>query len=101
MPRLTCFRRLARRVDVPGMSTFVSAVLHAEHVGGGIAESLRRQADEVWSRRRELAIQRAQTLPTKLAIPLVLCFLPGIFVFTFGPAVAQFLQIAEGVVGNP
>ena len=99
--RLTCFRRMARRVDVPAMSTFVSAVLHAENVGGGIAESLRRQADDVWNRRRDLAIQRAQSLPTKLAVPLVFCFLPGIFVFTFGPAVAQFLEIADGVVNNP
>ena len=71
------------------------------NVGGGIAESLRRQADDVWNRRRDLAIQRAQSLPTKLAVPLVFCFLPGIFVFTFGPAIAQFLEIADGVVNNP
>ena len=100
IPRLTCFRRLARRVDVPAMSSFVSSLIHAENVGGGIAESLRRQADEVWSRRREQAVQRAQTLPTKLAIPLVCCFLPGIFVFTFGPAVAEFLRIAEGAISG-
>ena len=61
---------------------------------------LRRQADEVWNRRKETAIQRAQTLPTKLAIPLVLCFLPGIFVYTFGPALAEFLRIAEGVLSG-
>ena len=40
-------------------------------------------------------------LPTKLAVPLVVCFLPGIFVYTFGPALAQFIRIAEDVVqGN-
>ncbi len=97
IPRISCFRRLAARLDVPAVSTFVSAMVHAEHVGGGIAESLRRQADEVWSRRREHAIQRAQTLPTKLAVPLVICFLPGIFVYTFGPALAEFLRIADNV----
>ena len=98
VPRLTCFRSLAKRLDIPAVSTFVSAMVHSEHVGGGVTESLRRQADEVWSRRRELAIQRAQTLPTKLAIPLVLCFLPGIFVHTLGPAIAEFLRIADSVV---
>lgn len=98
VPRVTCFRRLAQRLDVGSVSTFVSAMVHAEHVGGSIAESLRRQADEVWSRRRELAIQRAQTLPTRLAVPLVTCFLPGIFVYTFGPALAEFIRIAENVV---
>lgn len=98
IPRVACFRRFAQRLDVGSVSTFVSAMVHAEHVGGGIAESLRRQADEVWSRRRELAIQRAQTLPTRLAVPLVTCFLPGIFVYTFGPALAEFIRIAENVV---
>ncbi|MEM7306170.1 MAG: type II secretion system F family protein [Planctomycetota bacterium] len=98
--RLECFRALARRLDVISVSTFVSAMVHSENVGGGVAESLRRQADEVWSRRREIAIQRAQTLPTKLAVPLVLCFLPGIFVYTFGPALAEFLRIADGVMSG-
>lgn len=98
IPRVECFRRLEQRLDMLSVSIFVSAILHAEDIGGGIAESLRRQADEVWSRRRENALQRAQSLPTKLAIPLVVCFLPGIFVYTFGPALAQFLEIAEGVV---
>ena len=101
VPRFACFRALAQRLDVVSVSTFVSAMIHAEHVGGGVAESLRRQADEVWSRRRDLAIQRAQTLPTKLAVPLVMCFLPGIFVYTFGPALAEFVRIAESVVAGP
>ncbi len=100
VPRLACFRGLGRRIDVVAMSTFVSAMVHSEHVGGGVASSLRRQADEVWSRRREMAIQRAQVLPTKLAVPLVLCFLPGIFVHTFGPAIAEFLQIVESVLSG-
>lgn len=101
LPRVACYRALAQRLDVVSVSTFASALIHAEHIGGGVAESLRRQADEVWSRRRELAIQRAQTLPTKLAVPLVVCFLPGIFVHTFGPALAEFLRIAEGVLAGP
>ena len=98
LTRLVCFRRMAERIDTTSVSTFVSAMIHAEQVGGGIAESLRHQADEVWNRRREFALQRAQSLPTKMAVPLVVCFLPGIFVYTFGPALAQFLEIAEGVI---
>ena len=100
VPRAACFRALAERIDLVSMSTFVSAMVHAENVGGGIAESLRRQADEVWARRRELAVQKAQALPTKLSVPLVVCFLPGIFVHTFGPALAEFLRIAEGVISS-
>lgn len=96
--RVRCFRRLSRRLEVPSVHIFVSAMVHSEQVGGGIAESLRRQANEVWNRRREAAIAKAQVMPTRLAIPLTICFLPGIFVYTFGPALAEFLDIAEGVV---
>lgn len=96
--RTRCFRRLADRLDVPSVYIFVSAMIHSEQAGGGVAEGLRRQSDEVWNRRREQAIAKAQVMPTKLAIPLTICFLPGIFVYTFGPALAQFVDIAEGVV---
>ncbi|MEM9378745.1 MAG: type II secretion system F family protein [Planctomycetota bacterium] len=98
IPRVVSFRRIARRLDLGAVSVFISAMIHAEFVGASVAETLRRQADEVWTRRRERAIQLAQTLPTKLAFPLVICFLPGIFVWTFGPAVAEFVRIAEGVL---
>ncbi len=100
LPRVVCYRSLSKRLDVRSVSSFVSAMVHSEQVGGSVAESLRRQDDEVWSRRRELAIQRAQTLPTKLSFPLVVCFLPGIFVFTFGPAIAEFLRITDEVLSG-
>ncbi len=96
--RTRCFRRMAERLNVTSVDIFVSAMIHAEQAGGGIAEGLRRQSSEVWNRRREQAIAKAQVMPTKLAIPLTICFLPGIFVYTFGPALAQFVDIAESVV---
>ena len=93
---------MARRLDVPSLSTFSSALIHADTQGASIGETLRRQANDLWSRRREEAIQRAQTLPTKLAFPLVICFLPGVFVWTFGPAVADFVRLAgDFVAGQP
>ena len=94
-------RDMARRLDVPSLTAFSSALLHAENQGASIGETLRRQATDLWSRRREEAIQRAQTLPTRLAFPLVICFLPGVFVWTFGPAVAEFLRLAGSALpGN-
>ena len=100
--RTEAIRAMARRLDVPSLSTFSSALIHADTQGASIGETLRRQANDLWSRRREEAIQRAQTLPTKLAFPLVICFLPGVFVWTFGPAVADFVRLAgDFVAGQP
>lgn len=97
VPRVSCFRRFARRLDVPGVSIFVSALVHAERLGAGISSVLRTQADDLRKRRRERANTLAQALPVKLVFPLILCFLPGLFVTTLGPAFLQFVRMAEGL----
>lgn len=95
--RVACFRRLSRRLEVPSMTIFVSALVQAEQVGAGFASVLRSQADDMRGRRRENANMLAQALPVKLVFPLVICFLPGIFVSTLGPVFLQFIDMAEGM----
>jgi len=56
---------------------------------------LRLQADDVRARGRDRAIAFANWLPTKRGIPLVVCFLPGLFVWTLGPAFVQLFRLAE------
>jgi len=100
VPRLRALRRLAARVRVPGLATFVSAVVQAEQLGLAIAAVLRQQALDQRSRSRERALLDAQALPVKLVFPLVLCFLPSVFVFTLGPAFYSFFGLTEGVIGS-
>lgn len=99
-PRVASFRRLARRLEVPSISIFVSALVQAQQVGSGFAGVLRTQADDLRNRRREKANMLAQALPVKLIFPLVLCFLPGIFVTTLGPTFLQFVSLAESMSGR-
>jgi len=94
--RSRCFRRLARRIEVPPMSSFTSALIRAHEVGISLAATLRRQADDLRSELRERALARAQSLPARLVFPLVLCFLPGIFVMSLGPAFYGFLVDTSG-----
>jgi len=97
VPRVQCFRRLSKRLEVPSVSMFVSALVHAERLGAGISSVLRTQADELRRRRRERANTMAQALPVKLVFPLILCFMPGLFVTTLGPAFLQFIKMADGL----
>lgn len=97
VPRVQCFRRLARRVEVPAISIFVSALVQAEQMGSGFTTVLRTQADDLRNRRREDANMLAQALTVKLVFPLVICFLPGIFVSTLGPTFLQFIKLADNL----
>jgi tight adherence protein C len=97
IPRVDCFRRLSRRLEISSISVFVSALVQAEQVGAGFSNVLRIQADDLRNRRREDANMLAQALTVKLVFPLVICFLPGIFVVTLGPIFLQFIKLAEGV----
>jgi tight adherence protein C len=102
--RITCLRRFAARLDVPQTTRFVSALVQAEQLGAGLGESLRHQAGDLRNDLRERALRRAQTLPGKLVFPLVICFLPGIFVVSLGPALAVFLDevtVPTGVIAGP
>jgi tight adherence protein C len=97
VPRVQCFRRLSRRIELPAMNVFVSALVQAEQIGSGFTRVLRIQADDLRGRRREEANMLAQSLTVKLVFPLVLCFLPAIFVSTLGPTFLQFLKITESL----
>ncbi|MEP3482667.1 MAG: type II secretion system F family protein [Fuerstiella sp.] len=94
-PRILALRRFSARMDIPSVSVFTSAMVQADQLGMGIARVLRLQADDVRSRRRERSIAFANSLATKRVIPLVVCFLPGLFVWTLGPAFVQLFKMAE------
>jgi tight adherence protein C len=93
--RVESLRRLSSRLDLHSASILVSALVQAEQLGVGIARVLRQQADDVRSRRRERAIAFANSLQVKRVIPLVVCFLPGLFVWTLGPAFVQLFKMSE------
>ena len=72
--RVESLRRLSRRLEVSSVTILVSALVQAEQLGSGIAQALRRQADDLRDRRRERANAFAMALPVKRMIPLVVCF---------------------------
>lgn len=96
--RIDCLRRLADRVGVQSVTIFVSAMVQSEQMGTGIAQVLRRQADDLRDRRRQQANAFAMTLPVKRMLPLVACFLPALFVWTLGPAFVQLFKIADSFI---
>jgi len=99
-PRVEALRRMSRRLEVPSLTIFISAVVQAEQIGSGISDVFRRQAEDSRDRRRDRALNLAQSLPVKLLFPLVICFLPAIFVITLGPVFLQFFKLAESLMSR-
>ncbi|MGF1572230.1 MAG: type II secretion system F family protein [Sumerlaeia bacterium] len=93
--RVECLRRMAKRIDVIPFTAFISAIVLAEQRGASISTALRSQAEELRRRRREKALEIALTAPLKRVIPMVVFFLPGIFIFTLGPIYFQIFNALD------
>lgn len=100
-PKIDSLRRLSSRLKISSISILVSALVQAEQMGMGIARVLRSQADDIRARRRERALAFANALPVKRLFPLVICFLPGLFVWTLGPAFVQLFKLTETFTRGP
>jgi tight adherence protein C len=87
---------LADRTGVPDVASFVSAIKQAESLGVSIGRVLTVQSEELRTRRRQRAQERANQAPIKMMFPLVFLIFPAIFAVLLGPAVPQLLTSFGG-----
>jgi tight adherence protein C len=76
---------------------FVNAMLQVDKLGVPVAAVLREQAKEMRAKRYARAREQAQKVPIKILMPLMLCFLPALFVIILGPAVYSIVQVFAGL----
>ena len=92
-PRADSLARMAERVNVDWVQSFVSSVVQAERLGIGLAQVLRVQAADVRNRRRMEAQERAMKAPIKILFPLILFVFPSMFIIILGPAVIHMISV--------
>ena len=85
--RSEALRGLAERTNVDDLKTFVGAMVQADSFGISISQVLRVQSGEMRVKRRQHAEKRAQQVPVKIMIPLILCVLPCLMTVVMGPAI--------------
>lgn len=100
--RRQALRDMSNRMDVPDVTSFVAAILQAEHLGVSIGRVLRIQSEQMRIRRRQRAEEKAHQAPIKMLFPLVFLIFPSMFIVLLGPAAFTILRsdAARGVFGG-
>jgi len=84
--RKAAFKAFATRVGSGTAKSFATAMMQAEQYGTSVSKAVRVLSDEMREMRMAAAEQKAASLPPKLTVPMILFFLPALFVTILGPA---------------
>lgn len=96
--RRQALQDFARRVGSGAAKSFATALIQAEQYGTSVSQAMRVMSDEIRDMRMAAAEQKAAALPPKLTVPMILFFLPSLFIVILGPAGIQ--ASAAGVGGG-
>lgn len=77
-----------KRVGGFGKS-FAASLIQAEQYGTSVSQAMRVMSTEMRDIRMANAEQKAAALPPKLTVPMILFFLPALFIIILGPAGIQ------------
>ena len=90
--RSQAYGNLATRCGHAGVKAVASALSQAEQYGTPLGRALRVAALENREQRMVAAEKKAAALPAKLTVPMIVFFLPCLFVVILGPSVIEIMQ---------
>jgi tight adherence protein C len=91
--RRQAYENLAKRTGHEGVKAVTMALIQAERYGTPLGDALRTMAKENRDMRMSEAEQKAAALPAKLTVPMILFFLPVLFLVVLGPAYIKITEI--------
>ena len=83
--RKVAYENLAKRTGLEGVKSVCLALMQSERYGTPLGQSLRVMAQENRDMRMNEAEKKAAALPPKLTVPMILFFLPCLFIVILGP----------------
>jgi tight adherence protein C len=78
---------LSKRTGLETVKSVVTSLIQSEKYGTPLGSALRVLAQENRNERMSEAERKAAALPPKLTVPMILFFLPVIFVVILGPSI--------------
>jgi tight adherence protein C len=91
--RKMAYENLAKRTDLDGVKAVCMALSQSERYGTPLGQTLRVMAQENRDMRMSEAEKKAAALPPKLTVPMILFFLPVLFIVILGPAAIRVMAI--------
>jgi len=85
--RRQAYEGLAKRTNHPGIKAVATAMIQAERYGTPLGTALRVMSKENRELRLSAAEKTAAALPAQLTVPMILFFLPVLFMMILGPAI--------------
>jgi tight adherence protein C len=91
--RRQAYENLAKRIDLESVQSVCMALQQSERYGTPMAQTLRVLAQENRDMRMAEAEKKAAGLPPKLTVPMILFFLPALFIVILGPAAIKVMAL--------
>jgi len=90
--RRMAYENLGKRTNHPGVKSVAVAMTQAEVYGTPLSSALRVMAKENRELRLSAAEKKAAALPAQLTVPMILFFLPVLFIVILGPAILNIMD---------
>ena len=92
--RTRAYENLGKRTGLDVVKSVMTSLIQADRYGTSVGTSLRVMAEEGRETRMMDAEKKAASLPPKLTVPLIVFFLPVLFIVIIAPAILK--MIANG-----
>ena len=89
--RRSALENLAKRTGLPSIRSLTTALIQSEKYGTPVSLSLRVISQEQREERMSKAERKAGALPAQLTVPMIVFFLPVLFIVLIGPAIIKTL----------
>jgi tight adherence protein C len=90
--RRMAYENLGKRTDLDSVKSVTTVLIQAERYGTPLGHALRVLAQESRDQRMTAAEKKAASLPPKLTVPMIVFFMPALFIVILTPALIQIFK---------
>jgi len=91
--RADALKNLATRVDLPEVTSITTMIIQSDQLGTSLTRALKAAADDMRRDRMLKAEEKANALPAKMSVPLVLFIFPTLFSIIMVPVVVKIIRV--------